>query len=944
MSLEPGARLDAYEIVRPLGSGGMGEVWLATEVRLGRKVALKLLPADLTREPSRILRFEQEARAASALSHPNVCTIHALGETADGLRYIAMEYVEGETLRSRLAATRLSIRAALDIAIQVAAALSAAHASGIVHRDIKPENVMLRPDGFVKVLDFGLAKLAPSGADMAGADSTRLALKTEAGVVVGTAAYMSPEQARGQEVDARTDIWSLGVLLYEMVAGRSPFAASSGTEVLAAILDREPAPVARFEPEAPQELQRLVTKALRKDRSQRYQTVQDLLLDLQALRDDLHAHAHSGSAPITAIITDSAAGGSGPTAAAVPRTRRRVVLAAAATVLLLGAVLGERAWRTARPAPTPAATTGGAVQRDLTRLTFGPGLQTDVTWAPDGTRFAYAAERNGNFEIWTQSVGGGDPLQVTKSPAPDTQPAWSPDGRRIVFRSERDGGGLFVVPALGGPERQLSSFGVHPQWSPDGAAIIFGDGVAPFLTNVFRVSPEGGEPPREILKDFVRGGMWYWIAPHPDGRVSVMGHHRQRGLGFFTVSPGDGQVTTSTIAPEFPLRVEHQGTRVRRFQWNAAGDALFAEAIVNEVQSLWRIGVEPRTLAWLSAERVTTGMGTDVAAALSPDGARLLFTTQREAVRLWVFPFDPVAGRVTGEGRPVSPEEGEATHADLAPDGRAVAYGLRLAGSDRADLWVTHFDSGTSELLAQNALVPRWSTDGKMIAYILKNPDRPPPGEWALAIRELGGAERLLSPWSSESLLMPSDWTADGRAILGTHISPLYTGMARLALWRTDHAAATASGRVLVEDARARLYQARYSPDGRWISFIVQPTDGSRTQLAVVPAAGGARADWIHIAREHEWPDKSRWSPDGRTIYFLSRLRSSFINLWGSRFDTERGTPVGEPFRITHFDAPGLVISPNLADGSEIGISAHRALLTMATVTGNIWMLDNVDK
>jgi eukaryotic-like serine/threonine-protein kinase len=185
-------------------------VWLATEVRLGRKVALKLLPADVTRDPSRVLRFEQEARAASALSHPNVCTILALGETAEGLRYIAMEYVEGETLRQRLATTRLSIRAALDIASQVAAALSAAHASGIVHRDIKPENVMVRPDGLVKVLDFGLAKLAPSPAEIAGADSTHMVLKTEAGVVVGTAAYMSPEQARGQEVDARTDIWSLG--------------------------------------------------------------------------------------------------------------------------------------------------------------------------------------------------------------------------------------------------------------------------------------------------------------------------------------------------------------------------------------------------------------------------------------------------------------------------------------------------------------------------------------------------------------------------------------------------------------------------------------------------------------------------------------------------------------------------------------------------------------
>ena len=281
-------------------------MWLATELRLGRKVALKLLPADLTRDPARVQRFEQEARAASALNHPNVCTIHALGETSDGQHYIAMEYVEGETLRQRLATSRLSIREALDIAIQVAAALSAAHAAGIVHRDIKPENVMLRPDGVVKVLDFGLAKLAPASAGRCGHHADWASRPTRARCV-GTAAYMSPEQARGQEVDARTDIWSLGVMLYEMVAGRSPFAAPSGSDVLAAILQNEPAPVARFEPDAPAELQRILTKTLRKDRSQRYQTVQDLLLDLQALRDDVQAHARPGARRSRPITTEPAA-------------------------------------------------------------------------------------------------------------------------------------------------------------------------------------------------------------------------------------------------------------------------------------------------------------------------------------------------------------------------------------------------------------------------------------------------------------------------------------------------------------------------------------------------------------------------------------------------------------------------------------------------------------
>src|SRR5918994_4314754 len=296
MPLGPGSRLDAYELLQPIGAGGMGEVWLATELRLRRKLALKLLPSEFTRDPSRVSRFEQEARAASALSHPNVCTILALGETPDGQHYIAMEYVDGETLRKRIAGGRHTIREAVDIVIQITSALAAAHAAGIVHRDIKPENVIVRPDGFVKVLDFGLAKLA-AAAEAAAVEATQTAFRTDAGTVVGTVAYMSPEQARGQQVDFRTDIWSAGVVFYEMLVGRSPFAGASSSDALAAILDREPAPLARFEPDVPAELQRIVTKALRKDRSHRYQSSQDLLLDLHELQQDVHAQARAGSSP-----------------------------------------------------------------------------------------------------------------------------------------------------------------------------------------------------------------------------------------------------------------------------------------------------------------------------------------------------------------------------------------------------------------------------------------------------------------------------------------------------------------------------------------------------------------------------------------------------------------------------------------------------------------------
>ena len=259
MPLSPGSRLDAYEIVRPLGSGGMGEVWLATEVRLGRKVALKVLPADLTRDPLRVHRFEQEARAASALNHPNVCTIHALGETSDGQHYIAMEYVEGETLRQRLSTARLSIREALDIAIQVAAALSAAHAAGIVHRDIKPENVMLRPDGFVKVLDFGLAKLAPTAPDdcRRGHDANRAEdrRRHRGG---HRRVHVAGAGARRRRWTRARDIWSLGVVLYEMVTGRAPFQGRTKTDVLSSIIRDQPVAAAEINPVVPPELQRII--------------------------------------------------------------------------------------------------------------------------------------------------------------------------------------------------------------------------------------------------------------------------------------------------------------------------------------------------------------------------------------------------------------------------------------------------------------------------------------------------------------------------------------------------------------------------------------------------------------------------------------------------------------------------------------------------------------
>lgn len=286
-----GQRLGCYNIVSLLGRGGMGEVYLAQDANLGRNVALKLLSQALTSDPKQVERFKQEARAASALNHPNISTIFEIGEV-DGVYFIAMEFIDGETLRQHMANNRMTVSEALDVTLQAARALEASHRSGIVHRDIKPENIMLRPDGYVKILDFGLAKLVERRADSKGSQApTVVVVKTTAGMVMGTPSYMSPEQARGLAVDTRTDIFSLGVLIYEMLTGSPPFEGNSAMDVIVSLLEREPQPLTRFAEDSPAELQRIVTRSLRKDREKRYQTITEMLFDLTNLREKLQFEA-----------------------------------------------------------------------------------------------------------------------------------------------------------------------------------------------------------------------------------------------------------------------------------------------------------------------------------------------------------------------------------------------------------------------------------------------------------------------------------------------------------------------------------------------------------------------------------------------------------------------------------------------------------------------------
>ena len=924
--------LGPYCVVSKLGEGGMGEVYLARDGDLNRTVAVKVLPADVTADAPRVARFEQEARAASALNHPNVCVIHALGRTDDGRRFIAMEHVEGETLRERLLRGRLPLREALDIAIQIASALTAAHAAGIVHRDLKPENVMIRRDRLVKVLDFGLAKLTASGTAMAADEPTRTMFATEPGALVGTTTYMSPEQARGAEVDARTDIWALGVVLYEMVTGRPPFTGSTRSDVLAAILEREPKALTEVEASLPRELQRIVGKALRKDPDQRYQVMKDLLLDLEALRDELALSSSSSRGRAVEMGEPRPSIGS-----------RAMAVSVALFVIVLAAGLAW--WWWARPDPD---STGEAVSTGdyaHTRLTFGPGLQTDPTFSPDGKFIAYSSDRGSNFDIWVEPVGGGgEPVQITRSPAQDTQPAWSPDGTTIVFRSERDGGGLYVVPALGGPQRRLASTGQWPSWSRDGSEIFFrlGDFETSRAVGVparlFAIPLEGSAL-RELIPAFLRGGRWRWIAAHPRGDVSALGDHRTQGFGFYTVALDERRVVVSR---QVPLGSD-PAVLASRFAWNAAGTMLYVEAAANNVASLWRVRVDPQTLHWQSAERLTTPSGLDVGATVSPDGTRVAFSRQQLSTRIWSFPIDTEPHpRVSGEPQPLTEDGAWVEFPALSPDGRLLAYQLRRPGIDRTELWVEELGGPRRELLATNTRGAAWSPDGKRVVYWHVRFNRQPI-EAATAYRQLGGSEQYVSRWSADFGFGAFDWTPDQRALLGSYTEPLTDLYASLVLWPTSDPEASRPIRTLLSAPSTGFWQGRFSPNGRWISFVAVSDVPTRVGIGIIPADARSLREWKRVAEDHEWADKPRWAADGRTLFFLSRRPGSYFNLWAVRFDPDRGEPIGSPFALTQLDSPAFMISPQY-DVNELSISPGRAVLSMQTSSGSIWMVEGVDR
>jgi len=735
---EPARTVGPYRVLERIGGGGMGIVHRAEDLRLGRIVALKFLPPDLTRDTVAKARFQQEARAASALDHPNICTIFEVGETADGQLYIVMPCYDGETLRERMERGPLPVPEAMDIAAQIARGLAKAHRQKIVHRDIKPANLMVTTDGVVKILDFGIAKLAGA------------AELTRTGSTVGTPAYMAPEQMRGTEVDTRSDLWSLGVVLYEMLAGRRPFPGEHAAMVREAILNDQPEPIARRCPEAPPALARLTTGLLAKNPAERPQTADQVAAELRAL---LGANETFGGTSTAFGSTGSA----GP--AAPPRSRRLrwgaalLAMAALAGVAgvagLIGYVLrsgGERSSLAPRPAQ-------GLI---FSRLTDQDGRETFPSISPDGNYFVYVKSIAGNADIYLQRTAGGNPINLTPdSPADDTQPAYSPDGNQIAFRSERDGGGLFLMGATGESVRRLTSACYNPAWSPDGKEILCAtEGISdPVLrstdSHLVRIDVASGREQSLRTEDAVQPS---W-SPH-GLRIAYWGRsHESAQRIVWTAAPDGSQ----------PVKAVDDGFLNWNPLWSPDGRFLYYASDRSGSMNLWRLPIDEATgRVRGDAEPIPTPASWSGLMSLSHDGHKLVYAINESKTKIERADFDPLHA-TAGPPSPVPQGARDIRSAAPSPDGAWIVYDT---SAPQEDLFVVRRDgSGTRRLTSDPAKhrIPRWSPDGKRILFYSNR-----SGKYeAWTIASDGSDLRQETKIPGEPVFDPF-WAPDGKRLLAS--------------------------------------------------------------------------------------------------------------------------------------------------------------------------------
>ncbi|HEX2644371.1 MAG TPA: protein kinase [Thermoanaerobaculia bacterium] len=666
-----------YRIVQRLGGGGMGVVYKAEDTLLQRKAALKFLPRRLTLDPGGKERFLQEARTASGLDHPNLCTIYEVGETAEGQLFLAMPLYDGETLRKRLERGPLPVLEAVDLATQMAQGLARVHRRGIVHQDIKPANLMITGDGILKILDFGIATLA-SDAGVA----------AEGAAAIGTPAYMSPEQAAGGEVGPRSDLWALGVVLYEMLAGRRPFRGDQEQAVIYALLHEAPEPLARLRPDVPPELDRIVQRLLAKDPAARYASADEVFADLRRLFGEASGAYFAPTLP----------GWGGP--ARDPRRLWAVVLAVA--LVALGGLFLARFL----PGDSDANPFVGARFNRLTNL---EGREMYPSLAPDGASFVYVKADGSDFDVFLQvAEDGARPVNLTgDSPGDDTQPVFAPQGDRLVFRSERQGGGLFLMNRDGGGVHRLTNEGYTPAWSPDAREIVYAtewtDDPELWLNPVSELRVVEVATGRS--RPLTAGIQPSWS---PDGRwIAFWGIEESRRV-LWTVAARGGK-------PQVVLDDDHINWNP---VWSPDSRFLYFVSDQNGSMNLWRMAVDPDTgRAAGDPQPITTPSPSVGWLSFSADGSRLLYATNESKATLERASFDPATLRVNGALEPVAPGLRSVRAGEVSPDGRWFAFDT---AGPQEDLFLVRTDGREDRQLTDDPFkdrLPRWSPDGSRIVF-----------------------------------------------------------------------------------------------------------------------------------------------------------------------------------------------------------------------------------
>ncbi|MEO6223426.1 MAG: protein kinase, partial [Vicinamibacterales bacterium] len=724
--LTAGSVVGHYTIIHKLGSGGMGDVYLANDTRLGRNVALKILPAGVATDPERRARFEREARAVALLNHPNIVTVHSI-EDVRGTHFITMECVAGKTLTTLIPPQGLPLNTFFELVLPIVEAVTAAHQQGVTHRDLKPDNVMVTDDRRVKVLDFGLAKLQ-TGVGQTTTQSTILDM-SYAGQIVGTVAYMSPEQAEGKSVDPRSDIFSLGIVQHQMLTGQRPFTGDSQASIMSAILRDTPPSITDRHPALPHSLARIIKRCLAKDPTRRYQTALDLRNDLEEVRQEID----SGVGRVVSAAT--------PVTSYVPMAAAALVVSALA---IAGAVYWLRAPEAGRSEPTGEAT--------FSQLTHEPGQELFPSLSPDGKTVAYTSAANGNLDILAQRVSGATVIGVNltrDSAADDLQPAFSPDGEFIAFRSERDGGGVFVMGATGESVRRVADFGYHPAWSPDGQQLLcvtqnVTDPAIRFTTSQLWAIATATGAKRLLSEGDAVQPSW---SPHGH-RIAYWGR---------TTGTGPGEIWTMPAGGGEPVAVTTEPSMDWNPVWAPDGRHLYFSSDRGGTMNLWRVPIDEQTGKTMGrAEAVTTGVGASSQhVTISSDGRRIVYAAVVETTNLQKVAFDPDAGTAVGMPEWITRGSRTVAQPDASPDGTLLAFN---SAGKQEDIFVTHADGLGLQQLTDDAFkdrAARWSPDGRRIAFYS---DRTGKYEIWVVNRDGGGLQQLThSPGAHYPV-----WSPDG--------------------------------------------------------------------------------------------------------------------------------------------------------------------------------------